>query len=109
MCGFIFWFSHTVRIRRENQVSCSNIVEYGIIPPSVMVSSGAKISVGSTSSIIPSPLQSGQAPWGELKEKVLGSISGSWMLSLGQENFSEKRWSVKFLGFSGNVNPESRT
>ena len=39
------------------------------------------------------PLHSGQAPRGELKENILGSISGSDKLQFGHENFSENKCS----------------
>ncbi len=48
-----------------------------------------KILSGSTLKSVPRPLHVSQAPIGELKEKVRGSISGSERLQLGQENFSE--------------------
>ena len=61
------------------------------MPPSVIVSSGENTKSGSTFNIFPSPVQVGQAPWGELKEKLLGSISGREMLSAGQAKRSEYR------------------
>lgn len=42
----------------------------------------------SNSICMPSPIQSGQAPYGALKEKRRGSISGREMLQSGQANFS---------------------
>ena len=50
---------------------------YGRIAPSAIVSRPLGItSSGSTSRRLPSPVQIGQAPWGELKLNVLGSSSG---------------------------------
>src|SRR3990170_7411516 len=91
------------------QVSCSNMVAKGRIPPSVIDISGAKTKSGSTLRIFPIPEQDGQAPCGELKEKVLGSISGSSILSTGHENLSENKWSENFLGNSGISKPLSCT
>ena len=54
-----------------------------------------------TLNCIPSPSQAGHAPCGELKEKVLGSISGREMLQAGHAKFSESKWSSVSLGFSG--------
>ena len=51
---------------------------------------------GSTSSVCPSPVQRGQAPCGELKEKSRGSIGGRERWQTGQAKCSEKRWSSKF-------------
>jgi hypothetical protein len=46
---------------------------------------------GSNSRVVPRPLQTGQAPCGELKEKLRGSISVSPTTPCtGHENFSEK-------------------
>src|SRR3989344_7840030 len=39
---------------------------------------------GSTSKVLPKPVQCGQAPYGELKEKRRGSISGSEIPQSGQ-------------------------
>ena len=47
-------------------------------------------SAGSTSIVIPSPVQSGQAPCGLLNEKLRGSISPSANMSRGQASCSEK-------------------
>ncbi len=52
------------------------------------------MSSGSNSSLVPRPVQSGQAPWGELKEKLRGSISPKLMPQKGQAKFSEKRSSL---------------
>src|SRR4030042_6319495 len=83
------------------------MVAKGRIAPSVIDISGAKIKLGSTFRIFPKPEQEGQAPWGELKEKVRGSISGIWILSVGQANFSENKWFSNFLGYSGISKPTS--
>ena len=45
-------------------------------------------SMGSISDLVPSPVQSGQAPWGELKLKVLGSISSMLVPQTGQAKCS---------------------
>ena len=46
---------------------------------------------GSNSRVVPSPVQTGHAPCGELNEKLRGSISVSPTTPCtGQENFSEK-------------------
>ena len=47
-------------------------------------------SCGSISRREPRPLQVSQAPWGELKEKMRGAISGSDTPCSGQARFSEK-------------------
>ena len=49
---------------------------HGASAPSLResVSSGTTSS-GSTSNLVPSPVQTGQAPYGELKEKSLGTSS----------------------------------
>ena len=49
-------------------------------------------SSGSISIWEPSPVQRGQAPWGELKEKMRGSSSGIEMPQCRQANRSEKVW-----------------
>src|SRR6266478_4875777 len=94
---------------RLYQVSCSNMLLKGKIPPSIIVSSGEKTNSGSALRIFPKPVQVGQAPWGELKEKDLGSISGRLILSIGQAKRSENMWSSNFLGLTGIVNSLSRT
>jgi len=43
---------------------------------------------------VPKPWQSGQAPYGLLKLKSLGSISGKLKEHFGQENFADKICSV---------------
>ena len=49
----------------------------GLIAPSAIESRPFGItSSGSTSSRLPRPVHTGQAPWGELKLNVLGSRSG---------------------------------
>jgi len=51
------------------------------------------IKSGSTSILKPKPWQVGQAPNGELKEKSLGSISGSEIPQTGHANLEEKIFS----------------
>ena len=52
-------------------------MDQGRIAPSLSVSDGSgTISSGSISICEPSPVQRGQAPWGELKENIRGSSSG---------------------------------
>ena len=48
--------------------------------------------------LVPNPLQDGQAPYGELKENNLGSISGKAKPSLGQENFEDSKYSSSEKG-----------
>ena len=50
---------------------------------------------GSTVSLLPKPLHSGQAPCGLLKEKSRGSSSESWTWPSGQANFWERIISVR--------------
>ena len=45
-------------------------------------------SAGSISSCVPRPVHAGQAPWGELKEKLRGSSSSIVKPSYGQLYFS---------------------
>src|SRR5680860_1855307 len=52
---------------------------------------------------LPSPEHSGHAPWGELKEKSRGSISGNEKLSFGQVQLEDSRNS--FLGYEAITNP----
>src|SRR3989344_8962770 len=85
----------------ENHVSCSSILGKGRIPPSLIERISLKIKSSSNDKIVPSPLQSGQAPCGVLKEKILGSISEMERLQTGQANFSEKSRSSMSLGFWG--------
>src|SRR6201994_67117 len=63
---------------------------HGAIAPcsSDLVSSGT-ISSGSTSSLVPSPVQSGQAPQGELNENERGSSSSNDRSSYRQARCSE--------------------
>ena len=83
--------SHICLIILPYQVSFSKVFAKGRIPPSLIVSSGENKRSGSTFNIFPKPVHVGQAPSGELKENVLGSISGRLTLSTGQEKRSEKR------------------
>lgn len=53
-------------------------------PSSRDLSSSGTISSGSTSMRVPMPVQSGQAPNGELKEKERGSSSSKERSSYGQ-------------------------
>src|SRR6185295_5231739 len=53
---------------------------------------------GSISSRVPSPVQAGQAPWGELNEKLRGSSSSIVKPSYGQVNRSLYRRSSKSGG-----------
>lgn len=55
-----------------------------IAPSSRDFSSSGTISSGSTSMRVPMPVQSGQAPKGELKEKERGSSSSKERSSYGQ-------------------------
>src|SRR3989338_10821144 len=73
------------------QVSAKKNLEKGITPPSLMERVLLKISSGSTLYRVPIPLHFSQAPKGELKENIRGSISGRDKLQLGQANFSEQR------------------
>src|SRR5690606_22792475 len=65
----------------------------GRMPPSLMDRSMSKRVLGSTSLIKPRPLQVGQAPCGELKEKVCGSISEKDLPVAGSTRRSEKKTS----------------
>ena len=87
----ISFSSHTCFTILPYQVSCSNVLAYGNIPPSLIVNSDENIRFGSTFRIFPKPVQVGHAPSGELNEKVLGSISGRLTLSTGQAKRSENR------------------
>src|SRR5438045_9008905 len=49
---------------------------------------------GSTSNLVPRPVQVGQAPWGVLNEKLRGSSDGSDVPSYGQANCSAYRRSA---------------
>ena len=61
------------------------------IAPSLMLKLLSGISRSGLNSILyPSPTQSGQAPNGLLKEKLLGSISGMLIPQSGQAKLSEK-------------------
>jgi hypothetical protein len=51
---------------------------------------GSTTRSGSISICEPSPVQCGQAPCGELNEKMRGSSSGIEVPQLRHENFSEK-------------------
>ncbi len=76
--------------------------------PSDFSSSGT-ISSGSTSSRVPSPVHSGQAPNGELNENDRGSSSSiDSGCSLGQASFSENRRS-RSLAFAGRSTMSSRS
>src|SRR3989344_9707958 len=50
--------------------------------------------------LVPRPLQSGQAPYGELKEKRRGSISGNEKPSFGQAHLADMRNSSSSCFFS---------
>src|SRR5205814_2151116 len=99
----------TASIILVSHVSLVASLLQGKIPPSAIERIGFKINSGSTFKSEPKPVHFGQAPCGELKEKVLGSISGSEILSMGQANRSEKRWSSIFLGLGGNSKEASKT
>src|SRR6185436_12767896 len=47
--------------------------------------------------LVPKPLHSGQAPYGELKEKSLGSISGKEKPSCGHDHLADMRNSLVSL------------
>ena len=65
----------------------------GRMPPSLMESSGSNTARVSTSLMKPRPLQAGQAPCGELKEKECGSISAKDCPVAGSTRRSEKKTS----------------
>ncbi len=66
-------------------------MDQGRIAPSPTDSEGSgTISSGSISICEPSPVQRGQAPWGELNENTRGSSSARPGPCSGQANFSEK-------------------
>src|SRR3989344_7728744 len=93
--------SATVSRVFHDQVFDSIVLAQGKIAPSRIERLGFMISSSSTFLKYPSPAHFGQAPWGELKEKVLGSISAKEILSTGQVNFSEYRCSLRSLGYWG--------
>src|SRR3989344_439453 len=107
VCLFARWAWTTSLTVRANQESADNCLAKGMIAPSARVRLGAMILSGSIFCKWPKPLQVGQAPWGELKEKILGSISGRLKLQWWQAKCSEKRWSVSFWGWSGKFNEAS--
>ncbi len=64
----------------------------GAIAPSARLFEGSGTTrPGSTASLVPRPSQAGQAPWGELKLKARGLISGKETPQSGQAKRSEKR------------------
>jgi hypothetical protein len=66
------------------------ITVQGTSAPSAIDSDGSgTISSGSISRWVPSPVQRGQAPCGELNEKMRGASSGSEMPSSGHAKRSE--------------------
>ena len=66
-------------------------MDQGRIAPSPRESDGSgTISSGSISICEPRPVQRGQAPWGELKEKMRGSSSGIEVPQCRQAKRSEK-------------------
>ena len=62
-----------------------------------MVRLGLRIKAGSISSLVPNPEHSGQAPCGELKEKLRGSKAGKLMPQSGQANNLEYVFSFSCL------------
>ena len=94
---------------RECQELVENWLAKGIMAPSDKVRLGAMILLGSMVRRVPRPVQVGQAPWGELKENILGSISGKLRLQSWQAKFSENKWLIIFLGLSGKLKDESLT
>ena len=61
----------------------------GRMAPSAMDSFSSMMRSGVNSCLLPRPAQSGQAPYGLLKEKLRGSSSSSTLPCSGQANFSE--------------------
>src|SRR3989339_576999 len=73
-------------------------LDQGLMAPSSIDKFGSGItSAGSISNFVPSPSHSGQAPKGELNEKVRGSISGILMPQSGQAWCSLNIFSVPFI------------
>src|SRR3989338_2070727 len=89
----MFSSSQTVFNNRKYHVAWKKNFGYGCKPPSFIVRLGFKSNSWSILNTFPMPLHSGQAPRGELKENILGSISGSDKLQFGHENFSENKCS----------------
>ena len=76
---------------REYQEIREVVLLQGLIAPSAKVKRGFGITKsGSTVSLVPKPLHSGQAPCGLLKEKSRGSNSERLMCPSGQANFWER-------------------
>ena len=71
------------------------LCDHGLIAPWAIVKLKLIISFGSISSFVPRPVQFGQAPWGELNEKFLGSNSGKLIPQVGQANNWEKVFSIE--------------
>ena len=83
--------------RREYSRVCPP--DHGATAPSRSVrSTSGTIRSGSTSLRVPMPVHSGQAPNGELNEKLRGSIASKLRSQYGQARCSEK---VRSLGASG--------
>src|SRR5665213_2338274 len=75
----------------EYQLMREVVLLHGRIAPSAKVSFGFGItSSGAISKRVPKPVQSGQAPCGELKEKLRGASSGMLICPSGQANFCDK-------------------
>src|SRR3989344_6732305 len=92
------------------QVSREVVLDQGRIAPSAKVSRLFGITrSGSTSSLVPSPVQAEQAPWGELKEKFLGCNSAISTCPSGQENFCDKKISLLCPSFCNITTPSPKS
>jgi len=77
---------------------------HGSIAPSCRLFFGSEITrLGSTLRLWPIPSHSSQAPYGELNEKSLGSISSIVKPLSGHENLDENVMDSLFLNFLGKV------
>ena len=73
----------SVVLRRHD--SSVGTVRHGAMAPSATLRLRSGMSrAGSNSLRTPSPVHAGQAPWGELKEKLRGSSSSMVVPSMGQ-------------------------
>ena len=94
--------------RRRLKYSAECPPDHGAIAPSLSESeSSGTTNSSSTSSLVPIPVQSGQAPNGELKENERGSISSkdnpqSWQAMCSENTFSF-RGSVAFRSTKSNT------
>ena len=79
---------------------CEANAQGRIAPSAIVRRLLGNTSSGSTSKVEPSPVHSGHAPYGLLKENVRGSISGKLIPQSVQANFSEKIISLAFSAFS---------